>query len=752
MLTFLAPAALFGLLLLAIPVIVHLLKPRKVRRTPFSSLRWLHLTQQRLSRRLQWHQLLLFLLRAAFVALLVAAVAKPIVDRRTDSGPAERFVVVDVSRSMGYRTGEGPTPLDRGKQAAAALLAGGGAEDRTALLTVGTKARIVGPPSRDAQRYAPQLAALTVEPTDTDLAAALDTVRTLVGRRGHDARIELFVVTDDHQGAWRPGAVESFAAEFGDRLQTTIIDVADKGSQNGWIADARYTPAENGSPPVVDVQLRAVGAGVERTVRLTGASGLNERSQPVALDPQRPLDVRFELPLDFDPRGKTCEVVLDPPDALPSDDRWFLSFDGGAALKILVVEGRGDPTRSASPGFALRTAIEALSSPQASFQTTLKKNTEVEPADFAQVDVVLLADVPELSDVALDALAERVQRGLGLGVFLGPGVSAEFYNQRFIDPLDQTKSLLPARLDRVVDVPLAAGGLAPLETVAWDHPLLAGLFDPAVGDLAATQLRSYYRFAAPPGAGATVLATTADTPLIVDRAVGSGKVVLFNTTADDAWGDLPRRKSFVPLVDRLLNYISGGALKRTFTTGEAVALAVPPLAAGESLAVIAPSGEVQTPTIAATAGGTRLTLPPQSVPGVYHLRRSGGNVKNSDLAEAAFVVQVGRGDSALAPLDADALRSRWQPARCEIVSADSTKFATTGEAASLVPWFAALAALLLAVETIVVHRLCPRINPQLAESMIQRRRPIVSSSGTGVSPLSPIQNADPFSMPIRGEG
>ena len=49
--TFLAPVALLGLLLLAVPVIVHLLRPRKMRHTPFSSLRWLKVTRQRLSLR-----------------------------------------------------------------------------------------------------------------------------------------------------------------------------------------------------------------------------------------------------------------------------------------------------------------------------------------------------------------------------------------------------------------------------------------------------------------------------------------------------------------------------------------------------------------------------------------------------------------------------------------------------------------------------------------------------------------------------
>src|SRR6476620_9391550 len=113
--TLLAPFALGASALLAIPIILHLFKPRKVRRTPFSSLRWLHLTQQKLARRIKWHQVILFLLRFAFIALLVLAIAKPIVSPGgTDKAAAfiDRFVVLDVSRSMGYRTTNRPSPIE----------------------------------------------------------------------------------------------------------------------------------------------------------------------------------------------------------------------------------------------------------------------------------------------------------------------------------------------------------------------------------------------------------------------------------------------------------------------------------------------------------------------------------------------------------------------------------------------------------------------------------------------------------------
>src|SRR5688572_26886234 len=116
--TFLFPAALAGLSLLAIPVLVHLFKPRKTRPQPFSSLRWLKESQQRLSRRIQWHQWLLFLLRAGLVVLLVLTLARPFLGGGGGTSGVDRLLVVDVSRRMSVAGKDGTTPLERARELA----------------------------------------------------------------------------------------------------------------------------------------------------------------------------------------------------------------------------------------------------------------------------------------------------------------------------------------------------------------------------------------------------------------------------------------------------------------------------------------------------------------------------------------------------------------------------------------------------------------------------------------------------------
>src|SRR4051812_23094868 len=132
--TFLVPSALLGLALLTLPVVVHLFKPRKMRQTPFSSLRWLRQTQQRLSRRIQWHQWLLFILRAGLITCLVLALARPLAGRRGAHRPADRFLVLDTGRSMAYQEATVPTPLERAQELAAQYLHSARPGDRTALL------------------------------------------------------------------------------------------------------------------------------------------------------------------------------------------------------------------------------------------------------------------------------------------------------------------------------------------------------------------------------------------------------------------------------------------------------------------------------------------------------------------------------------------------------------------------------------------------------------------------------------------
>jgi hypothetical protein len=98
------PAAFWGLLLLAVPIIIHILRRHRADRVPFPSLRFVRPAPTSAVRVRTPSDLLLLCLRMAIVALAVCAAAGPVLltRSRVDAWNAQvaRAVVVDTSESM----------------------------------------------------------------------------------------------------------------------------------------------------------------------------------------------------------------------------------------------------------------------------------------------------------------------------------------------------------------------------------------------------------------------------------------------------------------------------------------------------------------------------------------------------------------------------------------------------------------------------------------------------------------------------
>ncbi len=180
----------------------------------------------------------------------------------------------------------------------------------------------------------------------------------------------------------------------------------------------------------------------------------------------------------------------------------------------------------------------------------------IEPARLGDYDAVILADVPRVSTPAADALAAYVSRGGGLILFPGPKTDAAFYNDNFGKRL----GLLPALLGGIRGKPgeRASFPCRPPTTRTGSSP--SGTTPPP-GTLASAQFRSAFElkpFAAhPPQAGepGVVLKYADGSPAVMERTFGLGRVILFSSTANTAWNDLPLRPAYLPLVDRTLGSI-----------------------------------------------------------------------------------------------------------------------------------------------------------------------------------------------------
>ena len=117
------PTLLWGLLFLAVPLIIHLINLLRHRRVAWGAMEFLLAAYKRHRTRMRLLELLLLLMRLGIVALLVVLVAQPVLKNRMVSvlgGVKTHWIVVlDDSYSMSDRAAadrvDGQTVFDRAK-------------------------------------------------------------------------------------------------------------------------------------------------------------------------------------------------------------------------------------------------------------------------------------------------------------------------------------------------------------------------------------------------------------------------------------------------------------------------------------------------------------------------------------------------------------------------------------------------------------------------------------------------------------
>lgn len=114
---FLKPEFLYGLIALAIPIIIHLFHFRKAKKLAYSNVKLLQLVRKQTGRKRKLKHLLVLLCRMLAIGFLVIAFAQPFLPAEDDRLNAEKIdIYLDNSYSMSATDEQGVSLLDKGVQ------------------------------------------------------------------------------------------------------------------------------------------------------------------------------------------------------------------------------------------------------------------------------------------------------------------------------------------------------------------------------------------------------------------------------------------------------------------------------------------------------------------------------------------------------------------------------------------------------------------------------------------------------------
>ena len=642
--SFLNPVLLWGLLGVSVPVVIHLLNRFRYREVRWAAMDLLRKALVLRSRRVRIEDLLLLALRCLAVLLVALALARPTMTSAGGRWPgadggAGAVVAIDASFSMGHRPGvhsRFERAMDRVREALATLPAGA----PVSLLALGDRPRIllrnVG---LDAGRIEKVLEGLRPLPEGFGVEAALEEIDGLLSEIRAGGR-EIHLVTDAQAATWR---------EISPRARETLRSLAAKGrayfllagqdgDENLAVADLERISgaARKGATGRFRAAVRNLGSRVRETVSVTllvDGTAVDSRTID-RIEPGATAEAILFGKLERE--GSVPVTARIEGDPLPADDSRHLVVEVRARTRVLCIAV--DRNRGATELDSFEGEIGYLTAALAAGGQGPDAAVSVEhslPADSAArslsgIDVVVLADVPDVPPDLAGAILRFVRGGGGLIVFLGDAVQPATLNARF---RSAEVDLLPGDILEEVEA-----GVGEPERVAGTQAPLGRAIDPGPGDhplgrairalkpeiLDEARVRRWFRFRLAEGARAVLRLTGGGDVLLAERTVGRGKVLVFATSVDASWNDLPANPVYPILIQEALTHLGRRASERPCTVGDPVVLALPSEAEVDESVFRDPAGASYPVRIEAVDGLRLARLPSASLPGFYTID-AGGN-------------------------------------------------------------------------------------------------------------------------------
>jgi len=522
--TLLAPAFLAGLLAIGLPLWLHRLSSTNPNRRVFSSLMFLEPGEPRrvLAKKLQY--LLLLACRIAVLVLLALVFAQPAWLRPpsavADSDGRLHVVVLDVSGSMSHGG-----RWSRARAAANDVIDGLSSGDLVQVVAAGRVAELVTEATDDFAAARRGIA--TVEPTAFrldygQLMRALDGVIRAASRP-----VALHIVTDGQQTA-----MPARFAELAPSLPALIAvhDVAEDG-------DANWAIESFGGSPVtgeLEAEVRSFASErAERTVRLE-LDGELIAEAPVAIEPNGRAIVEFDA-LELAPGANRVTLSLVPGDDLAIDDTRYLSLKRSEPRRVLIVSSG----RRANDDLFVRAALETIGT--LSLRIERIGVTGLADRTLADYDFVVITDLGVVGPADADLLTDYVEAGGAVLAGLGPRANS-------LGTLPVTGHGLDAAIAGI-----GSRSTVTISGVDGSHPALRGL-----EGLRGGKFTRYVGIVTAPEDD-VLLELDTGAPLLVERRIGDGRVLVYTSTLDREWNDLPVQPVFVPLLAGLANHMLGGA-------------------------------------------------------------------------------------------------------------------------------------------------------------------------------------------------
>ncbi|MEI8045956.1 MAG: BatA domain-containing protein [Bacteroidota bacterium] len=388
---FINPLYLFGLLAVAIPIIIHLFNFRRFRKVYFTNVRFLKEIKQQTQKQSQLRHLLILAIRILAISALVLAFAQPYIpfsDRQSKLASRNAVsIFVDNSFSM-EAVGSNGSLMDESKQKAREIVSAYKSTDLFQLLTGDFEGRHQRLVTRD--EFLTMLEEVKVSPSVHSISEIVNRQNDLLKSETTSRRTS-YIVSDFQKSSY-----SNFDFRQDTAISTFLVPLKSSVAANVYI-DTCWFSQPTQQPGKTSLLTARVWNKSENDLEKIPLKLLinNQQKSVASIDIKAGMSTLVELPFTVYQPGPQHGLLQVTDYPVTYDDKFYFSFDVLSSINVLAING-GSENRF----------LNALFAQDSSVRMTNMGEKSLDYGRLASFDLIIMNEIPAISS----GLAEELKR------------------------------------------------------------------------------------------------------------------------------------------------------------------------------------------------------------------------------------------------------------------------------------------------------------------------------------------------------
>jgi hypothetical protein len=543
---FVNPLFLLGLIAAGVPILLHLRKRERSRRIEFPTLMFLRKISRKTIRYQKLRHLLLLLLRVLAFVCLVLAFMRPFRSVPTQAAGAPgrpsraTVILLDNSLSMSYAD-----RWSRARKAAADVVRDAQAGDKVAVVSFSDRSEAIFPLSGDFAGALGEIDRVELSDRSTRYAQALKAGEQILLNATTGRRI-ICLVSDFQKTGW---ATDEQEFRLGPGIGLEKVDLGSDTFSNLAFGDVHIVESNqtSGTGAGLTVKATIVNHGNQDRPGIAVSllvDGHSVAEQKIAVSRNSTQGVEFTLP-GLTAGEHPMTVVIDDPQ-LTRDNHFDMMVQARGRTPVLLIDRPGQREGRPESYFLSRALnVSALSH----YQLTVSASAPLDSAGPIPARILIWNAGTGVTPQAQIKMQDFVRGGGGLVLVIDDPSRAGDFNRVFGSwlPVKAVEAGGPARETRPDSYVL-------MTNVKTEHPIFQPFGEPHSGTFSTARFFRHVRLELT-GKGDVPARFDNGDPAIIAVPFEKGRVLVFPSSIDDAWNDLPLKAVYAPFWQQMLHYL-----------------------------------------------------------------------------------------------------------------------------------------------------------------------------------------------------